>query len=61
MVPMYDIFSLDLVMVGIFGIARCNSIWPLLWACFVAMSHGPLLRFLFRAFVMLLPCDGSDV
>ena len=43
---MYDIFSLDLVMVGIFGIARCNSIWPILWACFVPMCPGPLLWFL---------------
>ena len=48
MVPTYDIFSLDLVMVGIFGIARCNSIWPLLWACFIAIWPGPLLWFLFR-------------
>ena len=41
-------FGLDLVMVGIFGIARCNSIWPMLWACFVAMFLGSLLWFLFR-------------
>ena len=40
-------FGLDLVMGGIFGIARCNSIWPMLLACFVAIYPGPLLWILF--------------
>ena len=57
-------FGPDLVMVGIFVIARCNSIWPMLWACFVAMRPGPLLWFLFCVwccwFLVVVPvCDIS--